>query len=249
MRSVFPTTNDLCGPGAKNRVGGGGLKQALWCLCHVLLSLSLVLGAAAELPGALRGGQPRGDVANQSATPVLMAALQMPVSSMTPDFSLTLSQQALSVGRGLSGTVAVQAGDSNGFNSQIALSCAGMPAGTSCAFAPSMLNPGGMATLTISVSKTASPYRMNSAGLMGSLVLSGMGLVGLLVPVRRTKFSRKAGLGWRLSGLALLLGLLLSVAGCGYSSPMNMGIGTKNIMVMGTSGMLQHSAPLSLTVM
>ena len=221
------------------------MKQARLCLCLVLLSLSLVLGAAAELPGAWGGEQPR----SPNAAPVLMAALQMPVSSMTPDFSLTLSQQALSVARGLSGTVTVQAGDSNGFNSQIALSCSGMPAGTSCAFAPSMLNPGGTATLTVSVSKNASPYRMNSGGLMGSLVLSGMGLVGLLAPVRRTKHSRWAGVGWRLSGLVLLLGLLLTAAGCGYSSPMNMGTGTKNIMVMGTSGMLQHSAPLSLTVM
>lgn len=223
------------------------MKQALLCLCHVLLSLSLALGAAA-LPGAQHGTL-NGDIVSRNAAPVLLAALQMPVSSMTPDFSLTLSQQALSVARGLSGAVTVQTSDSSGFNSQIALSCSGMPAGTSCTFAPSMLNPGGMATLTISVSKTASPYRMNSGGRMGSWVLSGLGLIGLVWPMSRAKFSRPTGVGWRMSGLALLLGLLLSVAGCGYSSPMNMGMGTKNIMVTGTSGMLQHSAPLSLTVM
>ena len=222
------------------------MKQALLCLCHVLLSLCLVLAAAAELPGALSSGQPRGWIASP---PVLLAALQMPVSSMTPDFSLTLSQQALSVARGLSGTVTVQASDSNGFNSQIALSCSGMPAGTSCVFAPSMLNPGGMATLTVMVSKTAAPYRMNARGMMGPLALSGMGLLGFVWPMRRAKFPRPTGVGWRLSGLALLVGLLLSAAGCGYSSPMNMGMGTKNIMIMGTSGMLQHSTPLSLTVM
>jgi|SRR5215469_3658742 len=220
------------------------------CLCHVLLSLSLVLGAAGESPRRPGSEQPRGDFGNRGGTPVLMAALQMPVTSMMPDFSLTLSQQALSVARGSSGAVTVQASDSNGFNSQIALACSGMPAGTSCAFAPSMLNPGGMATVTVMVSKTAAPYRMNTGGMMGSLALSGMGLVGLVWPMRRAKLRRPRGLGWRLSGLALLLGLLLSAAGCGYSSPMNaMGTGTTNIMIMGTSGMLQHSAPLSLTVM
>lgn len=220
------------------------------CLCHVLLSLSLVLGAAAQSPRRLGSEQPRGDFGNRGGTPVLMAALQMPVTSMMPDFSLTLSQQALSVARGSSGAVTVQASDSNGFNSQIALACSGMPVGTSCAFAPSMLNPGGMATVTVMVSKTAAPYRRNTGGLMGSLALSGMGLVGLVWPMRRAKLPRPRGLGRRLSGLALLLGLLLSAAGCGYSSPMNaMGMGTTNIMVMGTSGMLQHSAPLSLTVM
>jgi len=220
------------------------------CLCHVLLSLSLVLGAAAQSPHRAGSEQPRGDFGNRGGTSVLMAALQMPVTSMMPDFSLTLSQQALSVARGSSGAVTVQASDSNGFNSQIALACSGMPAGTSCAFAPSMLNPGGMATVTVMVSKTAAPYRMNTGGMMGSLALSGMGLVGLVWPMRRAKLPRPRGLDWRLSGLALLLGLLLSAAGCGYSSPMNaMGTGTTNIMIMGTSGMLQHSAPLSLTVM
>jgi hypothetical protein len=175
----------------------------------------------------------------------------MPVS--TPDFTLTLSAQAVSVPRGQSSTVGVQASDSNGFNGTINLSCSGLPAGVTCAFNPASLDPSGMSTLTVTAATMVNPYGTPMGmGMMGSL-LAGFGLVGMLVPPRRksaVNSTRSLWLG-RLSGMVLLVGLMATAMGCGYTSKSSTPttVGTKNVMVTGASGTLVHSVPFSLTVM
>jgi hypothetical protein len=212
-------------------------------LCASLIVwFGLGMRASAERPAVIEsyGG----------AAPVLTVALQVPVTSLTADFTLTLSQQSVSVARGGTSTLSVKSEDMNGFSSQINLACSGMPSGTSCVFDPPNLDPSGTATLTVKAANTVPPYG-NPMGMMG-MALSGLGLVGMVFHRRREENHRGTGgrLWWRMSGIALLLGLTAAAMGCGYSSMGSQtAVGTKNVMVVGTSGTLNHSVPLSLTVM
>ena len=183
------------------------------------------------------------------AAPVLTAALQMP---MTPDFTLTLSQQAMTVTRGQTATLTVQSSDLNGFDSPINLSCSGMPTGTTCAFAPATLDPSASATLTVTAATMVSPYSSPTGmGMMGAAI-GGLGLMGFVFSGRlQTQGNaRRGAVCWRASSIALLLGLAVFGVACGYSSKNTpTAVGTKSVMVMGTSGTLSHTAPFSLTVM
>jgi hypothetical protein len=176
--------------------------------------------------------------------------MQMPVTSLTSDFTLTLSMQAISVPRGGTGSLSVKSEDMNGFSSQVNLTCSGMPSGTTCVFDPPSLDPSGTATLTVKAANSVAPYGMPMG--MAGMALSGLGLVGLVFHRRNAGDDRGMGgqLWWRMSGIALLLGLTGAAMGCGYSSMgKQTAVGTKNVMVVGTSGTLNHSVPLSLTVM
>jgi len=183
------------------------------------------------------------------AAPVLTVAMQVPVTSLTADFTISLSQQSVSVARGGTSTLSVKSEDMNGFSSQINLACSAMPSGTSCVFDPPNLDPSGTATLTVKAANTVPPYG-NPMGMVG-MALTGLGLVGLVFHRRREEKQAKVSLlWWRMSGIALLLGLTAAAMGCGYSSMGSQtAVGTKNVMVVGTSGTLNHSVPLSLTVM
>ena len=213
------------------------------CASMLLVVVGLGMRASAERPVVAEsyGG----------AAPVLTAAMQVPVASLTPDFTLSLSQQALSVPRGGASTLSVKSEDMNGFNSQISLTCTGMPSGTTCAFSPISLDPSGTATLTVKAATSVSPYGMPTGMGMAGLVISGFGLVGVVLQRRRGEAElRRSAMRWRVSWIALLIGLTASAIGCGYSSKNTpTTVGTKNVMVVGTSGTLSHSVPFSLTVM
>jgi len=218
------------------------VRRARWLCASLCALLSLGMRASAERPAVIQsyGG----------AAPVLTVAMQVPVTSLTADFTLTLSQQALSVARGGTASLSVKSDDMNGFSSQINLACSGMPSGTTCAFTPANLDPSGTATLTVKAASNVAPYGMPMG--MAGVALSGFGLVGLALQRRRegNTQARSSAMRWRMSWVALLVGLTVSAVGCGYSSMGSQtAVGTKNVMVVGTSGMLNHSVPFSLTVM
>jgi hypothetical protein len=75
----------------------------------------------------------------------------------TPDFSISASPSAVSIAKGASGSSTVSTGVSGGFNSAIALSASGQPAGVTVSFSPaSIAAPGsGSSTMTITVASTA----------------------------------------------------------------------------------------------
>lgn len=75
----------------------------------------------------------------------------------TPDFSLSDSPASLSVTQGSSGSSTVSSAIVNGFNSSVALSASGLPAGVTASFSPSSIAaPGsGNSTLTLTASSTA----------------------------------------------------------------------------------------------
>ena len=94
-------------------------------------------------------------------------------AGLAPDFQITTSPLLpATIPAGGSGTSTVTVNSLDGFNSAVALSCAGLPAGTNCSFIPVSLPSGsGTSTLTIMTSATtpSGTYPINVAGTSGSL--------------------------------------------------------------------------------
>jgi len=129
--------------------------------------------------------------------------------------------------------------------------------GTSCNFAPAMVSPasGGTATSTLTISTSANPYHPQAvkAEVLGMFVpFSLLGFLGMVLANTRSRGNNKNNL-LRVAagafGLSMLLALLLTATGCGYSAPPNgTQRGTTTLMITGTSGALSHSTSVTLTV-
>lgn len=173
----------------------------------------------------------------------------VPGSVAGTDFALSLSASSATVMRGSSTSLNIDASASGGFNSAIGLSCSGLPMGVTCSFSPASITPGGSAAtskLTVSAGSIYKPI-----GYVAWMPFGGLGLLGLVFGTRRKSqgsIARRNG-KWALGSAVLLLGwLLLWGVGCGSYSSNRSTNGSQTVMVVGTSGTLTHSAPLSLTI-
>ncbi|MEA2559798.1 MAG: hypothetical protein QOH06_1302 [Acidobacteriota bacterium] len=92
----------------------------------------------------------------------------------TPDFAVSCSPSSLSVAQGGNGASTCTVSSTNGFNSAVALSCTGQPAGVTCGFSPSSVTPpangSGSSALTVSVAGTVTPgtYNFTAQGVNGA---------------------------------------------------------------------------------
>jgi hypothetical protein len=98
------------------------------------------------------------------------------VSVPTPNFTISASPTSVSVVQGNSGTSTISTAVSGGFNSAIALSASGVPAGTTVSFNPtSIAAPGsGSSTMTMAVgaSTAAGAYTITVTGTGGGVTHS-----------------------------------------------------------------------------
>jgi len=185
-----------------------------------------------------------------SQTHGLFASL-VPTAAAGKDFSLQLSSASATIMRGGSTNININSSATGGFNSAINLSCTGLPTtGVSCAFNPTSITPGSgtsSSQLTIAVGSSYVPpvNYVKFASVLG---------LGLFVMVwgksKGQDATGKARKAWLLGWFVLLAGILLAAVGCGSSSSSGghrPPPGTQ-IMVVGTSGGVSHSFPLTLTV-
>ncbi|HYA23333.1 MAG TPA: TIGR03118 family protein [Terriglobales bacterium] len=188
--------------------------------------------------------------ANQTSG--LFATLLPSSAATAGDFSLALSAQSATVSVGGSTSLSVSSSAVGGFNGPITLSCSGLPSGLNCNFSPDAITPGSSTStsnLTVSAASTYMPFA--SAGTMGWLPFSGLGVVGMLFAGRRQKRTAK-GRKWALgAGASLVLVLSLFAMGCGggsSNSTRQNNSNTVTMMVTGTSGAIVHSVPVTLTI-
>ena len=138
------------------------------------------------------------------------------------------------------------------FNNLVTLSATGLPAGATVSFLPPAVTPGSAGAPSVMSIQTATglarlttpqPQRPNSVPLLAIFV--GVPLVGLAGSLRRLRKSRGRWMLLGLAALAILPMLALSGCGGGYFGPAPQ---TYSVVVTGTSGSLQESTTISLTV-
>jgi hypothetical protein len=180
-----------------------------------------------------------------------------------PDFSLTpasITDQSVNAGQTATFTNSIVVAASNGFNSQVNLSCALPAMLATCSVNPASLSSGnGMATVTVATTARGLAPQLFLIGRFGRdaqplLVLLITWLLALTLMRLFSLRSERERRLFPIVGFALILALV--AIGCGGGSsgttqpPAHPGtpLGTYLITVTGTSGNLTHTATLSLTV-
>jgi sugar lactone lactonase YvrE len=137
------------------------------------------------------------------------------------------------------------------FNNLVTLSATGLPAGAQVSFQPPAVTPGSAGAPSVMSIQTSTglarlatpePHRQNPVPLLA--VLAGLPLLGLAAGRRLRRSTQR----WMLLGLAVLAILpALAISGCGggYFGPAPQ---TYTVTVVGTSGSLQETTTVSLTV-
>jgi hypothetical protein len=179
----------------------------------------------------------------------IFASLVPAAAVGSPNFSLNLSAKTATVAQGGSTNLMISASAVGGFNGPISLSCSA-PAGLSCAFSPATISPGSStssSTLTITAASTPPtggyPYAMMT-------LLPGLGLFGtLLTTGKRKPLARKSILWTSVLGFLLIVSMFaLGCGGSASSSKTQTPASQTTLMVTGTSGTLNHTTPLTVTI-
>ena len=202
-------------------------------------------------PGTLyltAGGSNQPNFPSGGSTTSVFASLVPAAAVGSPNFSLSLSAQSVTVAPGGSANVMISASAVGGFNNQISLTCSSV-AGVTCSFNPATIFPGSSAASTLTISANATPpvngYGHNVPGL--ATLLPGLGLFGiLLTPRKRKHVTCKSILSMRVLGLLLLISLF--AVGCGSNSKGQAAGSQVTLTVTGTSGAISQSAPVALTI-
>jgi len=184
-----------------------------------------------------------------NACTVPMSSNQSVVATFNPapDFSLTTAATSLALKRGGQVSDVLTFPAQGGFSGAIAVACSitGPPPMPTCGISPASVAPGTNATLTV-----------NAAALSASLTAPwfGQGVrlhaawlpIGLLGCVLATGFDKKRRRMWVLCILMLVTTIQLAACGGGGGDrPLTQ---TYNVIVTGSSGAIQHSTAISVTV-
>lgn len=165
----------------------------------------------------------------------------------TPNFTLSAASSSSTVSAGGSATYTINVGQQNGFSSSVTLVCSIQAAGSSCSLSPSKAAPGISAKLTVTTTAMSSRLAPRWSGWFYVLWLPFGAIVFGEISGTKTKKQRVAGLM-----LICLLGLgmiiQLACGGGGTSSSTGTLPGNYSITITGTSGSLQRSTMVSLTV-
>jgi hypothetical protein len=175
----------------------------------------------------------------------------------TANFALSASPTSLTVAQGATGTLKLTVTPAGGFNQAVALSCSGAPSMSTCAVSPASITPTDgvtpvVATVTITT-QSASLVRSPASELKlpppsWQAIFAALAIVFLSLMSRRSRLSAQFAL------LALSLSALLAL-GCGGSHsapppPPSGGTpkGTSTLTLTGTSGTMNNSTSVTLTV-
>ncbi len=190
---------------------------------------------------------------------VLGSPQSVGLSGTGSDFSVSAANKSTTIKAGATATYSLTVASVGGtFSNAVKLSCSGAPAQTTCSVSPSSVTPGSnsaIVAVTISTVATSAdlaiPRSVSSQPVYAVwMQLQLFGFVGMMLALPKGRAKKVAVL----AVLLLLIGAMLFMTACaggtGIASQTKTGTtpGAYTITVSGTSGALQHSVPLSLTV-
>ena len=177
------------------------------------------------------------------------------------DFSVASTPALQTIAQGAQATYTINLGSVGGtFSNAVSLACSNLPATTTCTFATSPVTPGANGGSTqLTLTTTAPSAAPGAPPLTGSppTALLPLLLAALLAALTGAWLSRLRSPRWAAASCLLFAALLATafMAGCGtggggFPLPKVGGtaVGTYTITVTGTSGSLQHSTTVTLTV-
>jgi Beta-propeller repeat/Abnormal spindle-like microcephaly-assoc'd, ASPM-SPD-2-Hydin len=180
------------------------------------------------------------------------------LSGTGSDFSLATSTSSNTIQPGATATYTLTASAVGGtFSNAVSLSCSGLPAQATCSFSPSTVTPGASkVTTTLTITTTDSiadntpaiPARrkpLNDAWMQ----LQGLGVVGMVL-AKGKKRSKRTAIFILLALVVLGMLFMTGCAGGTGIAPQTPSTTSQSytITVVGTSGSLQHSVPVTLII-
>jgi hypothetical protein len=171
------------------------------------------------------------------------------VTVVNPGFTLAASLPTVSTTAGGTATENISFTPNPGINAAVTLACSGLPAKSTCTFAPSTIASGMAATsVVLTVTTTASTTAaMVHPGIFTAVWMPFTGLalfgIALLIPGKRRRASATVM-------TLLVMGGLLFAVGCSDSRPRYNGTpkGTSTVTITGTSGNVTQNTTFTLTV-
>lgn len=215
----------------------------------LLGTASLGNGAASYTVSSLAAGATHSFTAAYAGSTNFAASTSSSAVSVTVpvlDFTLTPSgAQSVTITSGQAASYAFKISPTAGvYPAAVAFSTSGLPQGAVATFSPVMVAAnGGTATVTLTVTTVASTAK-NSLPAGGAPLALGF----LLLPMLGVKRTRK-GAVLVLTAVAVLAGFV-AMSGCGTAVSSNQTSGPQNytMTVTGTSGQVQHSFNVDLTL-
>src|SRR6266481_1480470 len=164
-----------------------------------------------------------------------------------PDFTLSAAPTTVTVAQGAVSTpVTITVNPTNGFNSAVALTCAGAPAKSSCTLSPASITPPTTSALTFTAHAMLVPLPMTKPAppLNMLRIVPLFFVLMLLFLLRCTQRFRT-----RLAMVSAII-ICVTLAACGGTSYSNNNTakGSYPLTITGTSGALTHNATVTVTV-
>jgi hypothetical protein len=181
-----------------------------------------------------------------SAAPQVQRTVQ--VNPPPPDFSISASPGSQTVTAGTSATYTITVTGINNFDTNVALSLAGYPPGSTVTFSPPQVDPvEGPATSTLTIQTPAGLLvESKPAPSFWPATVPTLALL-VLLPFRRWRRVLKGRLLMLLLGLASL-GTAAALTGCGGGFALPLTSQSYTLTVTGTAGSDTHSTTVQLTV-